>query len=240
MKSKFAFLKEIVRIIAAMGGILLDKVSLLRIIHFAALAGIYFIFRWLFNEVNFQAAIAIFLLIYSIRYSFLFLSFVKNGFAERIKRRFGEEKGFQLYQTITAVMFFAGGLSFSLITIKSGFQLPFTGYYSTLFTAAGYTLALAGFIINIWSTYLVGIDIYYYKDLFVGRKISEFSNEGPYKIFSNPMYGPGQANGYGTALTYGSAAGITGMLLNQVMMYIFFYTIEKPHIIRILRMEGKV
>jgi hypothetical protein len=237
MKKIFDTIKELVQIIAAMGGILLDRFSLLRVIHFGILVLVYFLFRWLFETADFTTAAIIFLSIYVSRYIFLFLGFVKNGFAGKMKKRFGEEKGFEIYQTITAVMFFAGGLSFSLMTIKSGFQLPFSGYSNTIFTAAGYTLALAGFIINIWSTYLVGIDIYYYKDLFVGRKITEFKNEGPYKIFSNPMYGPGQANGYGTALTYGSLAGVTGMLLNQVMMYIFFFLIEKPHIIRILKVR---
>jgi hypothetical protein len=237
MKKIIVLIKEIVRIIAAMGGILLDKFSYLRVFHFALLVVIYFFFRWLYGIADFQTALAVFLTFYTIRYLFLFLGFVKGGFAGKMKDKWGEEKGFQIYQTITAVMFFAGGMSFTLMIIKSGLNLPLYGYYGTIFTTAGYAIALAGFVINVWATYLVGIDIYYYKDLFVGRKITEFKNEGPYKIFSNPMYGPGQANGYGTALTYGSAAGLTGMLMNQVMMYIFFYSIEKPHIIRILKAE---
>jgi hypothetical protein len=44
------------------------------------------------------------------------------------------------------------------------------------------------------------------------------------------MYGIGQANGYGYALIYGSAAGVVFILLNQLMMYLFYHTIEKPYI----------
>jgi hypothetical protein len=229
--------KKIVLILPAMGGILLDKFNFNRILLLLLLAVIYLIFRYLNGITDIYSAAGIFLTYFAARYLFLFFSFTRNGIAERIKINFGEEEGFEIYKSITAVMFFIGGMSFSLLVIKSGITIPFSGIYTTIFNTAGIALALSGLVINTWATYLVGVDIYYYKDLFVGRKISEFKNEGPYKIFSNPMYGPGQANGYGTALIYGSAAGITGMLMNQVMMYIFFYTIEKPHIIRILRKE---
>jgi len=235
MKKVFDGIMRVLMIIPAMGGILIDRFNLSRIFLLIILAGIYLLFRWLYEEADFYLAASIFLSSFILRYLFLFSSFIPNGIADQLKKRYGEEKGFEVYKTVTAVMFFFGGLSFSLMIIKSGFQLPFFSYYSSAFTAAGTVAALTGIIINVWSTYLVGVDIYYYKDLFVGRKISEFKRAGPYKLFSNPMYGPGQANGYGTALTYGSAAGLTGMLMNQVMMYIFFYTIEKPHIRRILR-----
>jgi hypothetical protein len=105
--------------------------------------------------------------------------------------------------------------------------------FDSFFIFAGTAIMIAGMIINIWSTLLIGVDIYYYKDLFLGKAIINFKKEGPYSLFSNPMYGPGQANGYGSALVCGSVAGLIFMFLNQVMMYIFYFVIEKPHIKRI-------
>jgi protein-S-isoprenylcysteine O-methyltransferase Ste14 len=82
---------------------------------------------------------------------------------------------------------------------------------------------------------LIGIDIYYYKDLFLGRPICGIIKKGPYKYLSNPMYGIGQFNGYGTALMSCSLAGIFAMSMNQTMMFIFFHKVEKPQIIKFLK-----
>jgi Phospholipid methyltransferase len=81
----------------------------------------------------------------------------------------------------------------------------------------------------------IGIDIYYYKDLFLGRPICGIIKNGPYKYLSNPMYELGQFNGYGTTLMSCSLAGIFAMSMNQTMMFIFFHKVEKPHIIKFLK-----
>jgi hypothetical protein len=44
------------------------------------------------------------------------------------------------------------------------------------------------------------------------------------------MYGLGQASGYGTAIMYASVIGVIAIFLNQLMMYIFYLAVEKPHI----------
>lgn len=233
-------IKKLALLIPATGGILIDKISLPRILLLLTILTGYFIFKWLYDTAAPSFTVYLFLGLFVLRYIFLFGSFIKNGFADRIKNKLGEEKGFELYRIITALLFFTTASSFSLMINKSPLEIPIYSEYKAVFMGAGILLAASGFVINIWSAMLVGVDIYYYKDLFVGRLISDFKREGPYQLFSNPMYGPGQANGYGTALIYGSAGGLGGMLLNQMMMYLFYFTIEKPHIKIILSKAGAV
>jgi hypothetical protein len=225
---------QFIKIILAMGGILIDKFNLNRILLIGSLIILFFYNKWVNANADLFTAVLHFYLFFINRYIFLFLSFVKNGIADKLKRKFGEEKGFEVYQFITAIMFFQGAASFSIMVNKSiGAGLPSIAGYEHLIFSAGILLMLTGFVINLWSTYLIGIDVYYYKDLFLGRAVSNFEKSGPYLFLSNPMYGLGQANGYGTALIHISVLGIGGIFLNQMLMYIFYYTIEKPHIKRV-------
>ncbi|MGE5861009.1 MAG: PEMT/PEM2 family methyltransferase [Ignavibacteria bacterium] len=233
MSSYIKLGRKIALILLAMGGILTDKTTPRRMLFLLSLALIYFGFTRLANEITAFESIIIFLLVFLSRYLFLFFSFVENGIAEQLKKRFGEAKGFEIYKVITALMFFLSGSSFSLMIYKSKILIPLYNYFGSLFVAAGIIAVLTGMIVNVWSTLVVGIDVYYYKDLFLGKAVVDFKKEGPYSIFSNPMYGMGQANGYGYALIHGSAAGIAFIFLNQLMMYLFYLTIEKPHIKRL-------
>jgi hypothetical protein len=136
-----------------------------------------------------------------------------------------------MYKVITALMFFFGAASYSLLVTKSaGYFFSFHSELKPTFISLGFVVFAIGMIVNVWSTLVVGIDIYYYKDLFLGRPVAEFKKKGPYLFLSNPMYGLGQASGYGTAIMYASVAGIIAIFLNQLMMYIFYLTVEKPHI----------
>jgi hypothetical protein len=54
------------------------------------------------------------------------------------------------------------------------------------------------------------------------------------------MYGIGQSSAYGAALMAGSVAGILATVLNQLVMYVFYYTIEKPHIKSIISAQQKL
>lgn len=226
-------IKKIVHVLFAMSGILIDKLNYVRLLQFAVIVVSFLFYRIVLNNTDFRIAVAYFLLVWLTRYVFLFTSFIKGGIAERLKSRFGEEKGFEVYQFFTAIMFFQGTLSFSLLVNKSSlFDFwPFRSYQDIL-VAAGMLVSATGMLVNVWSALIIGIDVYYYKDLFVGRPVTEFKKEGPYKFISNPMYAIGQAGGYGTALMFGSFAGLAGILLNQVLMYIFYYTVEKPHVIK--------
>lgn len=228
------FIKRVLRVLLAMSGILTDKLTPLRILLLIIIAAGYFI-HYNFNKIfSFEHALIYFGLTFSTRYLFLFNSFTKNGIAKKLISRLGENKGYDVYQFLTALMFFFGAASYTLLVTKSaGLFFSSLNIPEPYLFITGIIVLSIGTLVNTWSTLLVGIDIYYYKDLFLRKPVGKFEKKGPYLLFSNPMYGLGQSSGYGTALMYGSAAGIIAILLNQIMMYIFYYTIEKPHIERL-------
>ncbi|MGE5681158.1 MAG: PEMT/PEM2 family methyltransferase [Bacillota bacterium] len=226
-------IKKIIHVLFAMSGILIDKLNYIRVMQVMVIAMIFLFYKTVLSYTDFRIALSFFIFAWAVRYIFLFTSFIKGGVAERLKTRFGEEKGFEIYQFFTAIMFFQSTLSFSLLVDKSSLMnLWILRSYQDILIAAGIMISAIGMLVNIWSALIIGIDVYYYKDLFVGRPVSEFKKEGPYKVISNPMYAIGQAGGYGTALMFGSFAGLAGIFLNQVLMYIFYYTVEKPHVIK--------
>lgn len=234
-------IKKIFKIILAMSGILIDKLNLLRITLLIIIGIGYVLHHFLFQIFSLRHALVYFLFFFTLRYIFLFNSFGNKGISKKLISGFGEAKGYEIYKFITAIMFFMGGASFSLLVTKSaGFFFNLFDDLEPAFVSFGLIVFAIGMIINVWSTLVVGIDIYYYKDLFLGRPVSEFKKVGPYVFLSNPMYGLGQASGYGTAIMYASIAGVIAIFLNQLMMYIFYYTIEKPHIQRLFNTSTTV
>jgi protein-S-isoprenylcysteine O-methyltransferase Ste14 len=164
---------------------------------------------------------------------------------------FGEDVAWNKYELITSLMFFQRGLSFGLLTEASQWSLIdiindnlfwLTAHtienIKTISIGLGVVLIAIGLWINTAATFVIGIDTYYYKDLFLKKPVVNFKLEGPYKYFSNPMYGIGQSSAYGAALMVGSIEGILSTLLNQIMMYIFYYTIERPHIESIIKLRA--
>jgi protein-S-isoprenylcysteine O-methyltransferase Ste14 len=215
-----------------MAGIRLDRLRLHRVLLIALNLAL---FIWLYRHATITMALVYFIAIFTARYLFLFGSFVKDGIADRLTRRYGEERGYQIYETITSCMFFHGGGSFSCLAKTTTWMgLSLASVPSSLLVDIGMILSLVGLTTNIWSALVIGLDTYYYKDLFIGRFIGEFKQAGPYRWLKNPMYGLGQCAAYGTALTNLSTAGVIATLLNQGMMYLFYFTIEKPHIVKIL------
>lgn len=223
--------REIVAALFATSGIRLDKLSLHRILLLGASFVVYFL---MITRATFHVALAYYLTEFVLRYLFLFGSFVRGGIAERLMASLGEEKGYEVYETVTALMFFHSASAFSTLVKTTQWTL-FPGLHPTdVMIVLGILLSGAGFVVNIWATLIIGVDIYYYKDLFLGRFLTDFKQQGPYRVFKNPMYGIGQSAAYGAALMSGSLAGIIVTLVNQAMMYTFYFTIEKPHIMNMI------
>jgi hypothetical protein len=234
-------IKEVIYSGLAMGGILLDKFTPSRILLFLILISLYLFNTFLAKIITAEMAVLYFALLFLCRYIFLFGSFVKNGIGDYLKKRFGETEGFEVYQIITAIMFFQSGMGFGVMINKTEWEwFSYLNIYADIFFIIGGVIVAIGFLVNLWCTLIVGVGVYYYQDLFLGRPVGEFSVQGPYKIFSNPMYGIGQAGGYGTALMYGSLAGVVAILMNQVMMFTFYFLIEKPHIQRVFGVKKDV
>jgi len=186
-----------------------------------------------FQPVNSSLAIVYFALSEIFYFGFISSVLPENGLRHWFIRRWSDEtKGYQAYETALGFLFFHNGVSIGYIASATP---------GTLFNLADNDLIfilvplifLSGFTIKIWAAKVVTIDIYYWKDMFLGRKICDFVVTGPYKYFSNPMYGIGQLQAYATAIWYGSKHGLIAALLNQFLIFSFYFLVEKKFIRRV-------
>jgi protein-S-isoprenylcysteine O-methyltransferase Ste14 len=147
--------------------------------------------------------------------------------------RYGERRAFQIYETMLALMFVNQGLGvgcMTSLTTESSFMLNFPLW---LAYGIGGSLFAVGLVVKVWSTLVLGVDIYYYRDMFLGRPVSSFVSRGPYKLFSNPMYGVGQLHGYGYALWHRSFAGLIAIGVCHALIYVFYFAVERPFVKRV-------
>lgn len=163
---------------------------------------------------------------------FLFLVLSKNGFRHWFMKRWkNEDQGYLAFEAILGFLFYHNASSLGFIATSSPGDL-FDFITRELLLIIVIILALTGFLIKIWAAKLVSIDIYYWKDMFLGKKISEFVASGPYKYFSNPMYGIGQLLQYAFAIWSGSLPGLIAAGINQILIFTFYFTVEKKFINR--------
>ena len=182
---------------------------------------------------NSNLAILYFMLSEVFYLSFITIVLLKNGLRHWFIRRWGNEnEGYLAYEAILGFLFFHNGVSIGYIASSSPESLFHFIHKDFLFTIVA-ILFITGFTIKIWAAKVVTIEIYYWKDMFLGKKISDFVVTGPYKYFRNPMYGIGQLPAYATAIWYGSEYGLIAAFLNQFLIFSFYYLIEKNHIKRV-------
>jgi hypothetical protein len=163
---------------------------------------------------------------------FIFLVLPEYGLRLKLIERLGEAKAYLYYEGFLAFAFFHNGASLTFISqssVDSGF---WNGAPQILLTIVVVILFALGLVIKIWSAYVVGIPIYYWMDMFLGKKVSDFVVAGPYKYFSNPMYGIGQVQVYAIAIYYNSVYGLIFGAINQLLVFLFYFIAEKPFIYR--------
>jgi protein-S-isoprenylcysteine O-methyltransferase Ste14 len=149
----------------------------------------------------------------------------------RLVRRFGEDRAFRAYETVLALMFINQGLGVGCVgalDLGARWTLPPTPSIYAL----GALLFAVGLLVKVWSTAVVGVDVYYYRDMFLGRPVSEFTSSGPYRVLDNPMYGVGQLHAYGYAILNRSIAGVLATLACHCLIYAFYFAVERPFIRR--------
>ncbi len=155
-------------------------------------------------------------------------------------RALGEANATRVYDMICGLMFFNIGCGVGAAALHApGFLEPWLteqGFDPSAFPFLKWgligLLAVAGFGIKIWSTWIVGIDTYYFRDLFLEQAHGEFTAKGPYKWLANPMYGVGNLHMYCFVLLTGSAFGLWFALGCHVSIYAFYFIVEKPFIRR--------
>lgn len=161
---------------------------------------------------------------------FLYFVLPENGLRHWFMRTFGgERKGYLAYEAVLAFLFFINGTGIGYISLAFEDTLPFLPDIAFVRPIA-VLLFVAGWVIKIWAAKVVGVDIYYWRDMFYGRKIGPFVAKGPYKFINNPMYGLGQLQTYATALWYLSLPGLIAAGLNQLLVFSFYHFQEKKFI----------
>lgn len=182
---------------------------------------------------NNTLAIFYFILIEACYISFLVLVLSHNGYRLWFIRRWGNEnKGYLAYEAILGFLFFHNGVSIGYIASSTPGSLFYFIHKELLFVIVAIMFVI-GFITKIWAAKVVSIDIYYCKDMFLGKKMSDFVVVGPYKYFNNPMYGIGHLQAYAIAIWYGSEYGLVAAFLNQCLIYLFYYKVENKFIKRV-------
>ena len=224
--------RDIVVIMISMAGYVPKNATVLRtvVILFSFMFSIY-LSR--FQPLNSNLAIVYFILSEIFYLGFISLVLSENGLRHWFIRRLGgENMGYQAYETALGFLFFHNGVSIGYIASSTPDTLFHLTHSGLLFFIIP-ILIVIGFTIKIWAAKVVTIDIYYWKDMFLGRKICEFVVTGPYKYFSNPMYGIGQLPAYASAIWYGSKYGLIAAFVNQFLIFTFYFLVEKKFIKRV-------
>ncbi len=219
-------------ILVSMAGFVPKNITVIRIL--AMIASLVFAaYLSIYQPGNFHLATFYFLLSEIFYLSFINSVLLKNGLRHWFIRVNGnEQKGFTRYETILGFLFFHNGVSIGYIASTSQGTL-FPNVHSNFLLIIVAFVFITGMSVKIFATKAVSVEIYYWKDMFLGRKVTDFVVTGPYKYFSNPMYGIGQLPTYATAIWYGSEYGLVAAFLNQVLIFTFFYTVEKKFIKRV-------
>ena len=226
VQSIFQYLKTIL----AISGFRTDHVTLLRSI-FMGLSVLLTIYLSTSAPVSTGLALGYFVFSTVAYIGFITLCLRENGWRIKFISKYGEEEGYLRFEGILAFCFYhnAASIVYLSVVTAGSFEMGNMEYLKYIIGL----IILFGFLIKLWAAQVVGWDIYYWKDMFLGRKISDFSVSGPYKYFANPMYGIGQMQAYGLAIWYGSTYGICIALLNQLLVFTFFFLIEKKFILRV-------
>lgn len=231
-------IKQIIIANLESSGIITEKLTTLRLLQIILALGSIVVFTIAkpFLSITFVWSYAIVHFLF--RHIFLFTSFTPTGIAYQLKKRFGENKAAEIYEFFTAFSFFHRSYSYVLLIEFTAFQgIAFLIPYQPALQGIGNVLGAIGIIINTWCFLIIKRDTYYYMDMFWGKFLVEFKQEGPYEIMKNPMYSLGQLPSYGAALALFSIPGLIFTLLNQICCYLFYYNFELPHIKRLLAEE---
>lgn len=224
------FLKKLLHTILAISGFVPEHMTLTRIF-FMGSSLVWTIFI-LPDLVQLNFSLFYFAFSTLIYIGFLFIALRENGLRLALIHKYGEEKAYLYYEGYLAFAFFHNGASLTFISQSS----VGTGFWGEapefLILAITVILMVIGLGIKIWSALVVGIPIYYWKDMFLGRKVSDFVVTGPYQYLSNPMYGIGQVQVYAIAIYYNSIYGLIFGAVNQLLVFLFYFLEEKPFIYR--------
>lgn len=228
----FKKLLDFITLFLSISGFVPNHATILRTI---VMTFTFFFCIYLINSPSLNPVFAVwfFLISTSAYIAFLYVVLPQRGLRLWLIRKFGgEQEGYLTYEAVLSFLFFINGSSIGYISAAFEQSLPFK-IDKHIIQPLALLLFVFGWIIKIWAAKVVGVDIYYLKDMFYGKKISKFVEEGPYKFINNPMYGLGQLQTYATALWYLSLPGLIAALINQLAIFSFYHLHEKKFIKRV-------
>jgi protein-S-isoprenylcysteine O-methyltransferase Ste14 len=140
--------------------------------------------------------------------------------------RLGERRAWKLYEFACGLMFLSAGVSLGLSSRASHdtMDLP-----SAVTWGGAALLWAVGFGTKFWATWVTGLDVYYFRDLFL-RQPGPLVHRGPYAFLRNPMYGVGNVHAYVPALLAESAGGLVFAAACHVCLYAFYFAVERPFV----------
>lgn len=191
-----------------------------------------FIFTWIFAEKLQLSGVLIYFGASWIYYYIGNTLILTTNFRFKVIDYFGEETAYRLYEAVIGLMFANQALAFGAIVEETWFGWPAIVKLDIV-DEIGLLFIAIGFVVKTWATLIVGLDIYYYKDMFLSKVTGSFAVIGPYKLFDNPMYGIGNLQLYGFALFYLSLSGLFFAFIIHTSIYAFYYYAEKPAVVKL-------
>lgn len=226
-------IRRLLYTVFSISGIVPDHMTILRT--FFISASILFSIFILPQCASIEYAISYYILSTLVYIGFIYIVLPQNGLRCKMIERLGEESAYLYYEGFLAFAFLHNGISLGYISQSSAGSGLLSQLPPILIMSIVILLLVVGLGTKIWSAYVVGIPIYYWKDMFLGRKIADFVVSGPYTYLNNPMYGVGQLQVYAIALYYDSLYGLIFGAINQAAIFLFYVTVEKPFINRVYR-----
>lgn len=224
-------MKKLLHTIVSISGFVPGHMGPLRLT--CMLASLAFAFIWLPQYHSLSLAMLYFVCSTLLYVGWVFLVLPRRGLRLQLIRNMGEEEAYRLHEGILGFAYFHNAMALSYTarcTQHTGLWLQ--GYTPILLIAA-MLLMIIGTSVKLWAAMCVGVPVYYFKDMFLGRPVAAFAAGGPYRYLRHPMYGVGQLQVYGMALYYHSAYGLLFALLNQVLVFAYCYLLEKPFVKRV-------
>ncbi len=186
-----------------------------------------------FHALNSTLALIYFLVAEISYIGFIYIVLPQNGLRHWFIKKWGsEENGYLAFEAILGFLFLNNLISIAYITSSTVGNI-FDFIPKEFLLVIVIAMSGIGLAVKVFSARVASIDIYYWKDMFLGRKIRDFIVAGPYKCLNNPMYGVGQLQAYAIAIWYGSLIGLFVALLNQCLIFSFFFLEEKKFIERV-------
>jgi len=231
------FLREIgnhIVLVLSMSGYIPKHATILRTT-IMSLVLLFSLYLTSFQSLNVTLALVYFLVAEILYIGFIYVVLPENGYRHWFIKKWGSEgKGYLAFEAILGFLFLNNVISIAYITSSTPGNI-FSFIPREFLLVIVVIMSAVGLIVKILSAKVASIDIYYWKDMFLGRKIRDFIVMGPYKYFNNPMYGVGQLQAYAIAIWYGSLVGLLIAFLNQCLIFSFFFFEERKFIKRVHR-----